>query len=92
MICQKFKPQLIIWDGQPNERGTREEYAVCIPDELWKKTIPISADDESQSWAQSKGAYPVVALPKESRNAWAAQLCVSTKAILIPVKAQKRPA
>jgi DNA-binding NtrC family response regulator len=90
MLCEKFKPQLIIWDGQPNERGTREEYAACIPDDLWKKTVPISVDPDTQSWAQSKGAHPPIAKPNEALNAWAAQLVTFTKPLLIPVKSGKR--
>lgn len=90
MICERFKPHVIIWDGEPNERGTREEYAACIPDHFWKRVIPISSVAESQSHAQSKGALPALPKPQESLNAWAAQVTVAAKSILSPPKPGKR--
>lgn len=82
MICEKFKPQVIIWDGEPNERGTREEYSACIPDIFWKRVIPISSEPENQATAQAKGALPPLPKPAESLNAWAAQVTVAAKALL----------
>lgn len=90
MICERFKPNVLVWDGEPNERGTREQYAACIPDHFWKRVIPISTVPESQAYAQSKGALPPLPKPEESLNAWAAQVTVAAKAILAPPKSGKR--
>ncbi len=89
MICERFNPQVIIWDGEPNERGTREDYAICIPDAFWRRVISISVDTESQDWAKSKGSTLSIPKPKESLKAWAGQLANSAKQLLSPSKSKR---
>lgn len=90
MICDRFKPHIIVWDGEPNERGTREEYAACIPDIFWKRVVPISTEAENLAHAQTKGALPALSKPKESLNAWAEQVTVMVKSVLAPPKPARR--
>lgn len=73
-ICEKFPPNFIVWDGTPNERGTKEEYIACIPEILWNRVIPISTDADLQAVAAGKGALP--ALPKipDHINSWSERL------------------
>lgn len=90
MICERFDPQIIIWDGEPNERGTREEYAGCIPEPLWKRVIPISTEVGSHAWAHGKGALPPIPKPKESLKAWAEQLTVKAREVMTPPKSGRK--
>lgn len=86
MMCEKFKPTLVIWDGVPNERGTRQEYADCIPDDIWNRTICISADAECQAHARLKNARKIMPKDPEALNSWADDVATYVKSALRPRK------
>jgi hypothetical protein len=81
-ICEKFPPTIIIWDGIPDEHGTREEYVNCIPTNLWNHVLPISNDEESLAFAKSKGSHPP--LPKQTKgvNTWSDAVVTYLKSVL----------
>jgi DNA-binding NtrC family response regulator len=85
MICQRFRPTWIIWDGVPNERGTAAEYAQCIPLEQWKKVIPISHEPEHLELAKTRGAQEAHPKQVDHLHAWADGLLARFKK-LIPKK------
>lgn len=69
-ICEKFAPTFVIWDGAPNERGTKEEYSQCIPDALWNRVIPISVDEALQAEAKGRGSHPPIPKKTDAINTW----------------------
>jgi len=81
-ICQQFPPALIIWDGVPNERGTREEYASCIPEVLWRKVIPISVDETILEFAKQRGALEPVPKKVDMAHAWVKELAERVRVAL----------
>ena len=83
-ICARFRPTLIIWDGTPNERGTRQEYLDCIPEAQWKATICISMTEEDQEEAQTRGARKILPKRPDGLNAWADDVVEYVKAALRP--------
>ncbi|HSI85579.1 MAG TPA: hypothetical protein VK970_17490 [Candidatus Methylacidiphilales bacterium] len=70
---------MIIWDGVPNERGTRDEYIACVPDKLWTRVVPISADDECLTIAKGKGAKEPSPKPPTGHNSWSETLVARLK-------------
>ncbi|PTY00727.1 hypothetical protein DB346_14000 [Verrucomicrobia bacterium LW23] len=81
---------MIIWDGVPNERGTREEYIACVPDKLWPRVVPISADEACLAVAKEKGAKPAFPKPETGHNSWSDNLIAKLKAELGPPPKKKR--
>ena len=73
-ICEKFPPTVIIWDGAPDEHGTQEEYIGCIPNDLWKRVIPISFDPAILEIAQQRGAQPPLPKKNGAVNTWSEEI------------------
>jgi hypothetical protein len=89
-ICEAHPPTLIIWDGVPNERGTREEYIACVPDKLWPRVVPISADDACLAIAKEKGSKEPSPKPASGHNSWSDTLVARLKVEFgVPAKGKK---
>jgi hypothetical protein len=87
LVCTKFPPTVIVWDGAPNARGTQEEYANCIPERLWPKVLPISVAEDLQAFAASKGAMPPCPKRQEAIGPWSDEV---TKRIMTLLKNGKQ--
>ncbi len=85
MICEKFPPTWIVWDGAPNERGTTAEYAACIPIPQWKNVLPISIDPAILTLARERGALEPIPKDPKAMHTWAEGLVGRFKK-LIPKK------
>lgn len=81
-ITEKFPPDVILWDGVPNERGTLEEYLNCIPQELWPRVTPISTDPEILKIAQERGARPPVCKKEDAVNKWSEEMVIYLKKLM----------
>ncbi len=81
-VCEKFPPDLILWDGAPNERGTAEEYANCIPEGMWNRVLPISEGDAYLAHAHSRGALAPCPKRHEAVRAWCVDVLHQAQAYL----------
>ncbi|MFH1066970.1 MAG: hypothetical protein V1746_03630 [bacterium] len=82
-ICEKFPPTILIWDGAPDEHGKQEEYFACVPNDLWKRVIPISPDPSILETAQQRGAQPPLPKKNGAVNTWSEEIVHRLRPLLL---------
>lgn len=89
-ICERFKPDLIFWEGIPHQHGTRQEFLDCIPADQWKNVVPISADQECLREAKERGALSPHAKQEGHIHHWCEELVRVVKKTFPPPKKKKK--
>ena len=74
MICSRFPPSWIIWDGHPRPGCPLQEYLASVPDALWPKVIPTSVDSAALDAAKAKGALEAVSKQTDCLHTWSDRL------------------